>query len=325
MNKKSVNYNFFGILVLSLLIVFGIWILVVTGATKISNHNMLNRYISSHGLEAFFAIFFIIVGLSVWYNFICDVIIRPKHKVLYLKEKTSSIYTFLDKQGKKYVFMTDDLIETNEFYDVIKTKNEIKSIIGKTNATYRIPKEKISYWLNFYTPIGNFERILVLPIAYLFFLPFFLSFIMEEGKNKIYGGVLMILPLLFILYDFIYKIKIKIASNSLDQENIEQNMNHVRDIINKYTFIIFPFLIAISFLIYIMVLLIKGFLTTNIFIMKLLGIPPIICIFIAIIAVIARVLKKENIYEICIKIIKITLILFFIAFLGFFVYQIFIQ
>lgn len=40
---------------------------------------------------------------------------------------------------------------------------------------------------------------------------------MEEGKNKIYGGALMILPLLFILYDLVYKIMLKY----LEKEDVE--------------------------------------------------------------------------------------------------------
>ena len=38
--------------------------------------------------------------------------------------------------------------------------------------------------------------LLTLLFAYIFFIPFFLSFLMEKGKNKMYGGILMILPLL---------------------------------------------------------------------------------------------------------------------------------
>lgn len=258
MNRKSSNCNnLLGILVLSVVLIFGIWILASTGATKINNFNSLIRYMEANGLEAIFAILFIIASLFGWYNFVCEVIIRPKHKVLYLKEKVSSNYIFLDKQGKKYNYKTNNLMGTNEFYDVIKTKNEIKEVIGKSNVEYRIPKEKISYWLNFYTPLYNFENVLLLPIAYVFLLAFFLSFIMENGKNKIYGGVLMILPLLFILYDFIYKIKVKIARISLEQENIEQEMKHMGEKIKKYTFFVFPYLIAISFLIYTIALLIK--------------------------------------------------------------------
>lgn len=40
---------------------------------------------------------------------------------------------------------------------------------------------------------------------------------MEEGKNKIYGGALMIVPLLFILYDLVYKIMLKY----LEKEDVE--------------------------------------------------------------------------------------------------------
>lgn len=71
----------------------GIWILAFTGATKINNFNSLIKYVEANDFETIFAIFFIIASLSGWYNFVCEVIIRPKIKFYIKKDvKQLSIY-----------------------------------------------------------------------------------------------------------------------------------------------------------------------------------------------------------------------------------------
>lgn len=67
-----------------------------------------------------------------------------------------------------------------------------------------------------YSPAGNYEDIWLLPIAYIILLPGILSFIMAEGYQKI-SSVRYIAPLLFlIIYDGIYKIKLK-KSKGIDE------------------------------------------------------------------------------------------------------------
>ena len=94
----------------------------------------------------------------------------------------------------------------NSFYEVVKTNSLIKEIIGESNENFEIVKEKKSYWLNWYSPIGNFENFFLLPIIYVMFLPGFFSFILSDGFDKIYGLIIGIIPLFLIIYDLIYKI-----------------------------------------------------------------------------------------------------------------------
>lgn len=319
MKSEKIKKIFVGTLILSIFLAFGIFILSITGATHIKNYNMLIRYISNHGMEATFATFFIIVGLYGWYKFICN--IKLKHKVLYLKEKVTNGYLFLDKRGKKYYYVTEALMDIDEFYEVIKTKNQIEYVVEKSNDTYRIPKERISYWFNFYTPIGNWEKILVLPIAYVFFIPSFLSFIMEEGTNKIYGGALMIIPLLFILYDLGYKIML----NHLKKEDVELKIEKIKDIIHNFTFHIFPLLILLAGYMYVITLLIKFYLQTEILIMQIMVIFLISVVSTAIIAVITKIFKKESIYQFMATMCRIFIRLAVVIFLGFVIYSQFLQ
>ena len=80
---------------------------------------------------------------------------------------------------------------------------------------------KIFHWLNFYSPIGNFENLFLLPIVYVILIPGILSFIMSKGEQKIFGIIFSIVPIYIIMYDLIYKIKLKKSSNNeVDDTNL---------------------------------------------------------------------------------------------------------
>ena len=74
---------------------------------------------------------------------------------------------------------------------------------------------KESYWLNLYSPHGNFEKIPILPIIYIILLSVAVSFIMTKGFQKIYSIIPIAYILYLIIYDLIYKIKKK-KSNSCE-------------------------------------------------------------------------------------------------------------
>lgn len=67
--------------------------------------------------------------------------------------------------------------------------------------------EKTSYWYNFYSPVGSFENILLLPIIYIILLTGTLNFISAEGSEQVYGIIFSVLPLYLIGYDLYHKIK----------------------------------------------------------------------------------------------------------------------
>jgi hypothetical protein len=94
-----------------------------------------------------------------------------------------------------------------EFYVVSKTKNIIKKIVDLSKERVIVPKEKFSYWLNWYSPIGNFENIYLLPNIYVMFIVGVLNFFTAPVYEKIFGFILMAGPGIMIIYDFVYKIK----------------------------------------------------------------------------------------------------------------------
>lgn len=144
---------------------------------------------------------------------------------------------------------------------------------------------------------------------------------MEEGKNKIYGGALMILPLLFILYDLVYKIMLKY----LEKEDVELKIENIKDIIQNFTFHIFPLLILLAGYVYTISLLIKCYLQTEILIMQIIFIFFILVVSTAIIAVINKIFRRESIYQFLSTICRIFIGLAVVIFLGFVIYSQFLN
>lgn len=200
------RYDWQGMLIISILMIIGGIILYFTGCGNINNFNDLYNYIYSHGFEAIISVFFIAVGLYCWVLFINNVIIKPKKEILYLFEIDDTVCCFLNKKGKKFYFNNDNY-DVNKYYEVLKTHDNIKEVIDISVPTFNVPKPKESYWLNLYTPMGNFENMCLLPIAYVILLPGLLSFWMSEGFVKVYGVIFMIPPMYLIAYDLIYKIR----------------------------------------------------------------------------------------------------------------------
>lgn len=80
-------------------------------------------------------------------------------------------------------------------------------------------KEKKSYWLNLYSPFGNFENICLLPIVYVILLPGILSLFISKGYQKLYGLVYSAFPIFIIIYDLFYKIKLRKSREDIKNES----------------------------------------------------------------------------------------------------------
>ena len=114
---------------------------------------------------------------------------------------------FVDRKGNKYFyFNTENGLYENGYYEVAISSKLIYKICGKANASFEI-KEKKSYWLNFYSPMGNIEDFPTLPIFYILLVPSVYFFITSEGGDKLYGILTGWFPLYLIIYDIVYKIK----------------------------------------------------------------------------------------------------------------------
>ena len=159
-----------------------------------------------------FGVFVIGVGLYCWYGYICNVLIKPKEKVLYLDKVEDNEYFFINEKGKKISYKTKSKkkYETDKFYVVLKTKDYILNILREADTTFMILEGKDNYFLNCYLPVGEFKGIFLLPVIY--FIAIF-SFLMIEYQNTInFNSIIMfVLAVYLIIYDFIYKRKKKFS------------------------------------------------------------------------------------------------------------------
>ena len=208
-NIKS-DFPFGGMLLVSVLgtIGLGLMLFPAIGAIKAKN---ITIFLNGLILVLFGLIFFIFCSVA-WIKFITNVLVKPKIEPLYLFKEN----IFLNRKGRKIYFNSEDL-EKNKFYNVYKTTDYIIEIKGESKEHFEL-KLKDSFWLNWYSPHGDFKEILLLPILYLFFSIFFFSSIFSPLPYNIVLTLLGIYPLYYIIYD----IKKKIEINKKNQETIKK-------------------------------------------------------------------------------------------------------
>lgn len=233
MKNTGENYSWQGMLVITLFIIIGVGVIYYTwGGVEITYENIYN-YISNSGFVLIFSLFFIIIGIYGWAIFFRNVVAITEEQVVYLKDIDGHMISFIDKKGKLYIhtLLEDKKLDVGHYYKVEKTNDVIKRIIDESSETFPNPKEKPSYWLNLYSPYGNFENMLLIPILYVVFIPGLLSFIMSDGFSKIYGLLFMAFPGYFIVYDYIYKRKKNKIVSEIDAScDIKDKHQRIRNI-----------------------------------------------------------------------------------------------
>lgn len=243
-------------IIVFILSIIGFIILWGTGAFNISSFTDLYNYLYVHGLEAIISLFFIVIGIYVLIRLILDVIVKEKNVTMCLydidKEDTDfSIYTFLDKKGKKINFYSKENnsdYEVGKYYIVSKKNGEIIKITGQSNQMFEITKIKENYWMSLYTIFGNFENILLLPIVYVIALPGVISAIMSKGFDKIYGIVIAALPVFVIVYDIIYKIKKSRTGEGLNGEKASKVFDAIVKSFNGIKILVISIIVTCLFL-----------------------------------------------------------------------------
>lgn len=306
MKNQGNQYSLSGLVATIILFVVGIVIILSTGVTNINSLASFKEYLHGKGDLFIISLFFVVVPVYAWFLWIKNVIIKPKKEVLYLLGiDDNNICSFLNSKGKKYFFDNNNY-EIEKFYDVLKTKDKIDKIIGISNENFDIPEVKESYWLNFYSPVGNFENLLVLPILYIILIPGLLSFIVSIGFDKIYGFIFMIFPLGFIIYDGIYKIK-KIGLKE-DEKVDTKTLDKIYGLIPLIMDIIGIFVsLAIS------IWLFSGLLNMKYIISKLTMLPLCLILLTMLIYQIFQVFKQYHIMDIMEKIMVIIFLLFWFS------------
>lgn len=222
-----------GLVIVSALGFIGLLFIIFSGIFSVRNYEMLYECISKNGILVIFGLFFLIISLYCWILFFRNIILYPKKEILYLSENDEGRTVFINKKGKRFIYNSCKK-EKNKYYYVMKTHDYIYEVLEecKENLTSSTPKEKKSYWLNFYSPMGNYENLLLLPIVYIILVPGLLSFIMAKGANRIYGLIISAVPIYAIIYDLIYKIKLKKSnSDAIDDSKLILSFEFIKKII----------------------------------------------------------------------------------------------
>lgn len=212
MEKQSIGELLKNILVPLAFIAFGVLFIFFSWGGMELTYDNFYKYIYKNGIPFIFSLFFIGVGIYCW-TFVFS---KDKEDILYLKNYEDNDCIFIDKKGKVYRYYPKDF-EVGSFYKVLRRNSQLVQVIEKTDKKFEILKPKESFWLNMYTPFGNFKNIMLLPIIYVVALPGFLSFIMSKGFQKIFGIIFMAVPIFLIVYDIVYKIKKNKISNKIEQ------------------------------------------------------------------------------------------------------------
>lgn len=232
--RKEIRKEYFfnsGLIVISVLGLIGVLMIYYSGLFNIKNYEMLYDCIAKNGIMIIFGSFFFIIFLCYIIFLLLNLVLKPKEEVLYLQNYKNNEMLFLNKKGKKFIYNGDKNLKVNNYYNVLKTHNIIYEVVNQTTDTW-LPKEKRSYWLNFYSPMGNFENLLVLPIVYVILLPGILSFFMSKGYQKIFGLIYSLVPIYIIIYDLIYKYKLSKSENkTIDDKNLIKSYETLQTII----------------------------------------------------------------------------------------------
>lgn len=288
-NKNTGNsYPLGGMIIISVLMIIGLFLIFLG--------------INTNLIITLYGIFFLDVGAYVWFSFICNTIIKPKKEVLFLQSNESNIYEFMDRNGKRYYQRCRKKLEINRFYVVLKTKDDIRRIIGTSNEKFEIVKKKENFWLYFYFPFGKIENYFILPVVYLLFIIGFYSIFKVSGID--YSLIEMVVISLFlIIYDLIYKLKKLNNNNNVTMHFLDNIFMYLVSILK-----ILPILL-------ILFLLVSFFLLVNSILVKLLFLPLILFLLSHLLEITFIIKEKERLAKIANKISKLIVVSFILMIL----------
>lgn len=227
MNEKiNKAYPFSGMFIMTILLIFGFFMLYYSGLFEINSFKALTNYLYYHCFEFMVSFVFIISSLYVWVSYFMDAHVVAKTDVVYLKgyDEVEDLYEFVDTKGKSYFLEVKDRLDVGSFYEVLKSANIIYDVIDESDKKFKLKKGR-NYWSNLYTPVGNFENMLILPAVYVVIIPGLLSFFMSAGFYKLFGIIWIFIPIYFIIYDYLYKLKLKDDKLTKKEKKEISNMN----------------------------------------------------------------------------------------------------
>ena len=306
--KKQIRQAYFstgGMIVISILGIVGLFLFLFSGILNIYDYESFYNCFSKNGMTIIFGGFFIVISIYCWIAFFKNIILNPKKEILYLIKNEDDISIFVNKKGKKFIIENTQKKES-AFYYVIKTSEYIYEILDEECNLDEIWEEKKKYWMNFYSPMGNFEDIFLLPIVYVILMPGIFSFLMSKGWDKIYGLIWSAGPLYVIGYDFVYKLKIKNDNLSGEDENKFAN-----------SYILLKGIFSLFFTAIIVYTITSIFLKLQDSVSKIIFLPFYLCVILSCCTVIAKIFNKDFLYKLFLKGYVIIFLLFWFGFTTF--------
>ncbi len=188
--------------------------------------NMINiqEYLKKYGELPFIILFFITIGIIINYLIISSNI--KKHTILYLETYKDNNSIFINKKGKIIVYTKRNVsLKEGKFYEVELEDKQIKKIIKVSNEIFKIKKKKIYYWRNIYLLNKYHENIMLLPVFYIMLIIFIMNALINNNARILFI-ILSIIPLIIIILDLIYKIKLS--------NDIEPNINEFNNLVYVY-------------------------------------------------------------------------------------------
>lgn len=223
MKIKDKHFPPAGLIIMTIIGIAGI------GLICFSLKNISNNYSSGFIVPIIVGIFFTLLSLYCWLSYFLNIVLKPHKDVLYLKkDKHIDIY-FVDRKGKKYNYDFGYGTLEEGYYIVLKTHDYIYDVLEKTNDGWPI-KEKNKYFSNLYTTMGTYKNVLLLPIVYLALVIGIILFIKGNVPEKLPSILIIAGSLYIIIYDLIYKIKLK-KSGDTDLIKFSSIMQKVTSVI----------------------------------------------------------------------------------------------
>lgn len=223
MKIKDKHFPTAGLIIMTIIGIAGI------GLICFSLKNISNNYLSGFIVPIIVGIFFTLLSLYCWLSYFLNIVLKPHKDVLYLKkDKHIDIY-FVDRKGKKYNYDFGYGTLEEGYYIVLKTHDYIYDVLEKTNDGWPI-KEKNKYFSNLYTTMGTYKNVLLLPIVYLALVIGIILFIKGNVPEKLPSILIIAGSLYIIIYDLIYKIKLK-KSGDTDLIKFSSIMQKVTSVI----------------------------------------------------------------------------------------------
>lgn len=184
--------------------------------------NSLGMFISEYGLLVIITTFFVIVDIYMIFYLLVTEYFPQKLDTMCLFSIDSGDGIFVDKKGKKYIYSPKSkyLISDNvgKYFEVRKNVCTITSIENISSNYFEITKVKDKFWLNFYSVVGNFEEIFLLPIVYVILIPFILAIFLSGFPYNLVMFI-FIIPVLFVaLYDIFFKLKRRVMIKKILEE-----------------------------------------------------------------------------------------------------------